>query len=152
MVRCLNAFINPTTINQRTFSPFNISPVLYSTVWRWTWHLIACSDESWFSYVLYKLQISINRSKYIPPIDFSLVICRALWRTWHLIACSGEIWFKYQFSLTYVRHQKAWELNGYLCSLQLACFMFIIDNYFCSKQSQKIDDHVITIFRELTHQ
>ena len=35
---------------------FSLSPKIYHTVWR-TWHLIACSDESWFNY-----QFSLHHS------------------------------------------------------------------------------------------
>ena len=38
------------------FLSFSLSPEIYHTVWR-TWHLIACSDESWLNY-----QFSLHHS------------------------------------------------------------------------------------------
>ena len=51
-------YFNPFTpkSDQPWFSLFSLSPEIYHSVWR-TWHLIACSDESWLSY-----QFSLHHS------------------------------------------------------------------------------------------
>ena len=53
-LHCTLSLLLPGVISDN-FS-FSLSPEIYHTVWR-TWHLIACSDESWLNY-----QFSLHHS------------------------------------------------------------------------------------------